>query len=73
MAEDGAAVADSLLTSLIRAIDYLPPVHVEFSDVLSAVLTSHYELFPGEQMRPVRDMVRKAFADFAIKPASSGS
>ena len=73
VAEDGAAVADSLLTSLIRAIDYLPPVHVGFSDVLSAVLTSHYELFPGEQMRPVRDIVRKAFADFDIKPASTRS
>jgi hypothetical protein len=73
VAEDGAAVADSLLTSIIRCIDYLPPVHVDFSDVLSALLTSHYELFPGEQMRPLRDIVRKAFADFGIKPASTQS
>ena len=73
VAEDGATVADSLLTSIIRCIDYLPPVHVGFSDVLSALLTSHYELYPGEEMKPVRDIVRKAFGDFGIKPAASQS
>ena len=31
VAEEGADIADRLATMWIRAIDYMPPVHVEFA------------------------------------------
>jgi hypothetical protein len=70
VAEEGSAVADQLATMLIRAIDYMPPVHVCFGDVLSAVLTSDYEIRPDDSRYGVRQHLIDGFAAYGIAPAS---
>jgi hypothetical protein len=66
--EEGARLADALLTSSIRALDYAPPVDVTFSDYLSAFLTADHEM-RGETL--LRDTVRASFLAYGIKPASA--
>jgi hypothetical protein len=70
VAEEGAAVADYLAAMLIRAIDYMPPVHVEFGDVLSAMLTSDIEIRPDDSQYLLRDRLVERFAAYGIRPAS---
>lgn len=66
-AEEGATAADHLLTMIIRAIDYLPPVDFEFEDLLGAVLLSDREVAPDDE-RSYRDALMESFADFGIHP-----
>lgn len=70
VAEEGAAVADYLATMLIRALDYMPPVHVLFGDVLSAMLTADAEIRPDDSRYQLRSKLFKQFADYGIHPAS---
>lgn len=70
VAEEGAAVADYLATMLIRAIDYMPPVHVEFGDVLSAMLTADMEIRPDDSRYGMRDRLVERFVAYGIRPAS---
>ena len=44
VAEQGADIADLMLTMAIRAIDYTPPIHITFGDFLSALLTADTEV-----------------------------
>jgi hypothetical protein len=74
VAEEGADIADCLLTSAIRALDYAPPVDVTFSDYLSALLTSDLEIRPATDDRyQLREAVLRSFEAFGIKPASRES
>jgi hypothetical protein len=69
--EEGAGAANLLLTMSIRALDYTPPVHLEFCDFLSAILTADRELRPDAESRfGYRDVLLKNFADYGLKPAS---
>lgn len=71
--EEGARAADRLLTMSIRALDYCPPVHIEFGDFLSALVTADYELHPND---PDYNFRRKLFASFrayGITPAAKGT
>lgn len=68
--EEGADIADCLLTSAIRALDYAPPVDVTFGDYLSALLTADREIRPSDTRYRLRDCVRAAFESFGIDPAS---
>ncbi|HEV7237798.1 MAG TPA: hypothetical protein VGQ36_01040 [Thermoanaerobaculia bacterium] len=68
--EEGADIADCLLTSAIRALDYAPPVDVTFGDYLSALLTADREIRPADTRYELRACVRSAFQAFGIKPAS---
>ena len=73
VAAEGARVADILLTMVVRAIDYTPPVHLEFSDFLTALLTIDTELRPdddGSWYSLRRNLIRN-FAAFGIAPATS--
>lgn len=70
--EEGAAIADYLLTMMIRAIDYAPPVDLEFCDYLSAVLTSDHEINPDDSKYRFREILRETFIAYDIKPASIG-
>jgi hypothetical protein len=72
VAEEGADIADSLLTMWIRAIDYMPPVHVEFGDALSAALTADLEVRPNDSRYELRQHMRDSFARFGFMPASRG-
>jgi hypothetical protein len=69
-AEEGATIADYLLTMVIRAIDYMPPVHLEFGDFLSAVLTADVEIHPDDERYQFREHLRLSFKAFGIAPAS---
>lgn len=71
--EEGAAIADYLLTMVIRALDYTPPVHLEFCDFLSAILTSDREINPTDSKYKFRETLRKSFVSYGIDPASSGT
>lgn len=68
--EEGANIADHILTIAIRALDYAPPVDLRFADYLSALLTADAELFEDDGKYRFRKHVRDAFADFGIKPAA---
>ncbi len=70
--EEGASVADYLLTMAIRALDYTPPVNLEFCDYLSAVLTSDREINPDDSKYEFREILRKSFVSYGIDPASKG-
>ncbi|MBI3270120.1 MAG: hypothetical protein HYZ53_14015 [Planctomycetes bacterium] len=72
-AEEGAAVADSLLTSAIRALDYAPPVDLCFSDYLSALLTGDQEVRPDDSRYGLRERLLAGFAAYGICPSSRPS
>ena len=68
--EEAAKAAGHLLTISIRALDYCMPVHLTFSDYLSALLTSDAELVGDDSAYSYREHLRLSFADFGIEPAS---
>jgi hypothetical protein len=68
--EEGADIADCLLTSAIRALDYAPPVDVTFRDYLSALLTADREIRPADTRYQLRASVLSSFREFGIEPAS---
>ena len=66
--EEGAAVADQLLTMCIRGLDYTPPVHINFRDFLSAMLTADREVRFDDTKFDLRGTLLKTFGEFGIKP-----
>ncbi|MFN8669305.1 MAG: hypothetical protein U0164_19120 [Gemmatimonadaceae bacterium] len=70
VAEEGASIADALVTMWIRALDYMPPVHLEFGDALSAALTADLEVRPDDSRYQLREHMRRNFAAFGFAPAS---
>jgi hypothetical protein len=70
--EEGADAAEYLLSMAIRALDYTPPVHLEFCDFLSAILTADREIRPNEGKYEYRKVLLKNFAAYGMKPASVG-
>jgi hypothetical protein len=71
VAEEGADIASTLLTMWIRALDYMPPVHVEFGDTLSAALTADLEVRPDDQRLDLRANLLESFRAYGIQPTSS--
>jgi hypothetical protein len=71
--EEGSMIADYLLTMVIRALDYAPPVNLEFCDFLSAVLTSDREINPDDSRYHFRDKLRESFVSYGIDAASAGT
>ena len=70
--EEGAEVADRLLTICIRALDYCPPTDLQFGDFLSALLTSDWEMYPKDLKYGFRDAIRASFGGYGIHPTSKG-
>jgi hypothetical protein len=68
--EECSKSADHLLTMCIRALDYCAPVHINFPDFLSALITADYETCPDDSQYHYRDKLRESFAQFGIRPAS---
>ena len=64
-AEEGAKAADHLLKMAIRAIDYTPPVELEFVDFLDALLTSDEVMAPDDEHN-YRTALRDSFADYGL-------
>ncbi|HET9233826.1 MAG TPA: hypothetical protein VFP10_06780 [Candidatus Eisenbacteria bacterium] len=71
--DDGALVADRLGTMWIRALDYMPPVHLEFSDALSATVTADCEVRPNDEPLGLRKHTLAAFRDYGIRPAKGAN
>jgi len=69
--EEGAEIAEILLTAIIRAVDYTPQIHIEFGDFLSAVLTSDREARPRDEKYHLREHLRQTFVSYGIYPASN--
>jgi hypothetical protein len=67
VAEEGVKSARHLLGMLLRALDYLPPVDLEFADVLDAVLTADRRLAPDDD-HGYRDTLENTFDEFGIQP-----
>ncbi len=66
--EEGAKTAGHLLQIAIRALDYAPPVDVNFSDFLSAMLTADAEACPDDSKYEYREALLGSFGDFGITP-----
>lgn len=64
--EEGASAADHLLRMLLRGIDYMPPVELEFEDVLDAVLKADEVVAPDDK-RGYRDLLETQFDRFGIE------
>lgn len=67
VAEEGVKSAQHLLAMLLRALDYLPPVELEFADVIDAVLTADRRLAADDE-HGYRDALSSAFQSFGIVP-----
>jgi hypothetical protein len=72
-AEEGAEIAERLLTMCIRAIDYCPPTDLQFGDFASAVLTADWELNPHDEKYHLRDALLASFKSYGIEPSSPRS
>jgi hypothetical protein len=59
VAEEGADIAAALITMWIRALDYMPPVHLEFGDALSAAITADSEVRPDDSRYRLREHMRR--------------
>jgi hypothetical protein len=68
--EEAASIADLLITLWIRALDYMPPVHLEFGDALSAALTADHEVRPDDSRYELRRHMIAEFKKFGFEPSS---
>ena len=73
VAEEGADIAEVLVTMWIRALDYMPPVHVEFGDALSGALTADLEVRPNDSRYQLRFHTKAAFKEYGFEPAAGTS
>src|SRR5262249_17525797 len=70
VAEEAANAADYLLTMSIRALDYTPPVHLEFGDFVSALVTAHYQIRPDDSKYQFRRHLLESFKEYGITPSA---
>jgi len=68
--EEGAAVAEYMITMSIRALDYTPPTDLEFCDFLSALLTGDYEIRPDDSKYNFRKTLKESFLAYGMAPTS---
>lgn len=71
VAEEGSDIAAALITLWIRALDYMPPVHLEFGDALSAAITADSEVRPDDSRYLLRNHMLQSFDRYGIKPAAT--
>ena len=72
VAEEGATIADVLLTMAIRALDYTPPIHLSFGDYLSALITADSEIRSSDAYG-LRAKLLDWFGRYGIVPASGSA
>ncbi|MEA2444228.1 MAG: hypothetical protein QOJ12_1520, partial [Thermoleophilales bacterium] len=71
VAEEGARAAGQLLRMVIRGIDYMPPVELEFSDVVEGIVKADEVVAPDDQ-RGYRSMLVEVFSAFGIERPKYG-
>ena len=69
--DEGATAANHLLTIAIRALDYAPPVDLQFGDFLSALLTADTEVQPDDSKYGYRKVLTEVFDQYGIQPAAN--
>jgi hypothetical protein len=69
LAREAAKVANQVLNICIRALDYCPPVDLNFGDYLRAIITADHDLVP-EDDRGYRVAFISAFRDRGIFPTN---
>ena len=69
MADEASALARQFLSICIRAIDYCPPVDIEFGEFLRAVITADRDLVPDDPW-DYREAWIEAFRRRRIQPRS---
>ena len=69
MAEEASVLARQFLAICIRAIDYCPPVDIEFGEFLRAVITADRDLVPDDPW-DYREAWIEAFRRRRIQPQS---
>ena len=69
VADEGAKAAEHLLNICVRALDYCPPLDLEYEDYLSALLTADKELVPDDKY-DYRGQIISGFNKWGIKPRS---
>ncbi len=67
LAKEAAKSARHVLTMCIRAIDFLPPVDINFGDFLRAMITADIEMVPEDEMN-YRIMLIESFRQRGIFP-----
>ena len=67
LADEAATSARHMLNICIRAMDYVPPVNVDFGDYLRAIITADHDLFPDDA-HGYRAAFIEAFAAWGIVP-----
>lgn len=70
VAEEGAMIAEALLAMAIRAIDYTPPIHIDFGDYLSALLTADEEIRADDSRYGLRTSLTEWFGRYGITPGA---
>jgi hypothetical protein len=66
VAEEGTRAARHLLGMVLRSIDYLPPVELEFADVIDSIITADNRLNPDDEF-DYRGTLLRAFEAFGIR------
>ena len=66
--DEGAKVADQLLTMAIRALDYCPSVDLAFGDYVAALLTVDREVVPDDTRFKYRQVIAQTFSSYGITP-----
>lgn len=64
--DEGAKVADQLLSMVIRALDYCPPVDLDFADYVAALLTVDREVAPDDTRFNYRNVIVDTFTKYGI-------
>jgi hypothetical protein len=68
--EEGQMAAEHLLGMLIRAIDYTPPIELEFGDFLEAILVADETMAPDDK-HDYRGSLKASFAEYGIEPSDT--
>jgi hypothetical protein len=68
--DEGTEAAQTLLTMVIRGLDYTPPTDIKFGDFLSAILTSDLETVPDDSRFGYRRVLKESFAEYGIEPSA---
>lgn len=67
LADEASQVAEDVLHTCIRAMDYVPPVDITFGEFLRALITADYDLSPRDR-RANRVAFIDAFRSWGIYP-----
>ena len=66
VAEEGAKAASHLLGMILRGIDYMPPVELEFEDVVDSILKADEVVAPDDEKHEYRTALEESFRAFDI-------